>query len=226
MQINYHILFPKAESNITDTTVSFTINRIRSRLPSVLYFKLHLYNMYNEEIYYDDGEVKVVEEGSNDVAYTSPRSAIGNPTDENGKPMFDCYTESFLLESALIEATAYFQIELITIGVDSENPLYFAQVMFKNGEFDPTIGYHDPSEYIRSHLIGLPNNLYANLYDIQGNYLQVIRPNKESFHTDKLDGAEMTVLAPHFADDTGVDDDISVYLELMNQTEQTINVLR
>ena len=64
------------------------------------------------------------------------------------------------------------------------------------------------------------------MYDKDGNYLQVIRPNKESFHTDRLDGAEITILAPHFNDDSGFDNDVSVFIEALNQTEQTINVLR
>jgi hypothetical protein len=64
------------------------------------------------------------------------------------------------------------------------------------------------------------------LYTKDGTYLQVIRPNLNDFSTDKLDGAEYTVLAPHFDDEPDVDGHVAVFLECMNQTEQTIDVLR
>ena len=53
----------------------------------------------------------------------------------------------------------------------------------------------------------------------------MIRPNMEDFHTTVLDGAEVTILAPHFNDEEEIDNHISVFYEAMNQTEQVITVL-
>ena len=89
-------------------------------------------------------------------------------------------------------------------------------------------GYHVPQELdkMNSHTIELPSNLYANLYDKDGNYLQVIRPNKEQFNTNTLNKAQYTILAPHFESVEDVDSHIAVFLEAMNQREQKIDVLR
>ena len=211
----YHLKFPFTQKLFDDDSdLSFTINKIRSRRPSVLYFILHCYDTTLD----NDGNPSV-EVGS----YTSSRWVIGT--------VYDSYTELFHISDITfntgksINDVAYVRLELVTLGVDSENPLYFTELMFQEGEFDV---YHKPSEEIRSEVVGLPSNgnNYANLFDSEGNYLQIIRPNHESFHTDKLDGAEVTILAPHFNEEDEHDNHINVFIEAMNQTEQTINVLR
>ena len=203
-QIQYHIKFPFTQVLFEKTELTFSINKIRSRKPSVLYFILHCFDMGKEEILVDEKPV-----------YTSNRWVIGQ--------VYEHRHTTFNITDEVREETAYTQLEIVAMGVDSENPLYFTEVMFQEGEFDQ---YHKPSEEIQSYLITPHNNLYANLYKDDGNYLQVIRPNREGFKTDGLTGAEVTILAPHFESDEGFDDDVAVFIEAMNQREQTINVLR
>ena len=231
--LEYRLKLPIVRRNFENTELTFSIGHIRSRRPSIMYFKLHCYDVtatktiddetgefiYSGEILVDDKPV-----------YTSDRTVIG--TSYGDEPS---YVNSFTIPSKytvnnkqhdLIDDTFYYVLEIITLGVDSENPLYFNQLMLQEGsEYN---GYHEPEEMdkMNSHVINLLQNLYANLYDYEGNYLQVIRPNKEPFNTNNLSKAKYTILAPHFADDDGVDSHISVFLEAMNQTEQRIDVLR
>ena len=199
VQVQYHLKFPVTQVLFTKTQLTFSINKIRSRLPSVLYFILHCYDMEMEEVY----------------TYTSDRWVIGT--------VYEHRHTTFEIDSSLLNDFAYTQIEIVTMGIDSENPLYFTECMLQEGEWD---SYHTPNEVQESWLVGFKTNTYANLYDNDGNYLQVIRPNKESLHTDILDKAEVTILAPHFEDDEDFDDDVAVFIEAMNQREQTIDVLR
>lgn len=228
-ELKYHLLLPKTERLFDENDLSFTINHIRSRHPSVLYFILHLFDVSGNEIYESNGAIEI---SSNDLddgytakadesqcAYVSPRKAIGTVFSEEGKD----YTQNFTISDLLIDSSTYAQLELVTMGVTSENPLYLSELMFQEKAFN---GYHEPSELTNNHSVKLPNNTYANLYDKDGNYLQVIRPNREEFSTAELKGAKYTILAPHFEDDKDVDDHIAVFLEAMNQTEQTIDVLR
>lgn len=204
--IEYRLLLPKQNKLFDESTLTFTVNHMRSRRPSVFYFLLHLFDMDDVEIY----------------TYTSPRSAVGTAFDLDSPD----YLETFELPSDIVEKSTYVQLELRTLGVNSENPLYFSELMLQEG--DSFNGYHIPSSYdkLNSHTIELPSNLYANLYDNEGNYLQVIRPNKEGFNTNTLNKAQYTILAPHFNDEEEVDSHIAVFLEAMNQTEQKIDVLR
>ena len=215
--IEYRLKLPLQNINFDDTDVTFIINYIRSRRPSVFYFIFHCYGSdcqlidgeYTDEILMDDEPV-----------YTSDRSVIGTSYTEEGVD----YIHEFSIPKTIIEQTAYYRIEIVTLGIDSENPLYFTELMFKEGKgFD---GYHTPSELYNDHNIELPTNTYANLYDRNDNYLQVIRPHNEAFNTNNLKGAEYTILAPHFSEEDEVDGHVDVFLECMNQTEQTIDVLR
>lgn len=222
--MEYKLKLPLQRRLFDDTTLTFTINHIRSRRPSVMYFKFHCYGIECEkDINPETGEFIYTDEiyldGTENPVYTSPRTVIG--TAYGNEPS---YTHQFDIPD-VIEDTVYCMVEIIFLGIDSENPLYFNQLMLQEGEFD---GYHDPMDMsMSSHSIELLDSLYANLYDSEGNYLQVIRPNKETFHTDKLDGAKYTVLAPHFAEENEeVDGHVAVYMEAMNQTEQRIDVLR
>ena len=229
--LQYKLKLPIQRRNFESTDFTFSIGHIRSRRPSVMYFILHCYDVtatktideetgefiYTGEILIDDNPV-----------YTSDRTVIG--TSYGDEPS---YINTFSIPAKytkdgkqrdLIEDTFYYVLEIITLGVDSENPLYFNRLMLQEGE--EYNGYHDPSERSNSHSIELTSNLYANIYNFDGDYLQVIRPNKESFRTDELGKAKYTILAPHFEDDDGVDGHVAVFLEAMNQTEQRIDVLR
>lgn len=198
--ISYSIKFPQTPVLFeTGDILTFSINHIKSRHPSIVEFRLHCYDMSDEEI----------------AVYTSPRLVI---TTE-----YTHQEHEFNVESNIRDNTVYTMVEMITYGIDNDNPLYFSEIMLNEGSYD---GYHTPSEEVTSARIDFMNNSYVNLYDRDANYLQVIRPNKESFNTDVLNGAEVTILAPHFDDDNSFDDDVSVFIEALNQTNQTINVLR
>ena len=221
--IEYSLKLPLQNVNFDDATLTFSINHLRSRRPSVLYFILHLYDSTCQKVVDEHtGEVSYTGEvlNSGNPVYTSPRTVVGTKYTPDGND----YVQKIELDESLLSQGVYYLIELVTLGVDSENPLYFSELMLEEGENHD--GYHTPSELTPSHRIDLQNNPYANLYTKDGTYLQVIRPNLNDFSTDKLDGAEYTVLAPHFDDEPDVDGHVAVFLECMNQTEQTIDVLR
>ena len=209
--IEYRLKLPKQNVLFDTVDLTFSINHLRSRRPSIIYFILHLYDMNNDEILIDDNPV-----------FISERSVVGTKFDlENAD-----YVYTFSIPQSALDSAVYNQLEIRTLGVDSENPLYFSELMLQEGtEYN---GYHVPQELdkMNSHTIELPSNLYANLYDKDGNYLQVIRPNKEQFNTNTLNKAQYTILAPHFESDEDVDSHIAVFLEAMNQREQKIDVLR
>lgn len=209
--IEYRLKLPKQNVLFDTVDLTFSINHLRSRRPSIIYFILHLFDMSNNEILVDDNPV-----------FVSERSVVGTKFDlENAD-----YVYTFSIPQSALDSAVYNQLEIRTIGVDSENPLYFSELMLQEGtEYN---GYHVPQELdkMNSHTIELPSNLYANLYDKDGNYLQVIRPNKEQFNTNTLNKAQYTILAPHFESDEDVDSHIAVFLEAMNQREQKIDVLR
>ena len=220
VQLQYHLLFPRTNIQFSDGDLTFSINNIRSRRPSVLYFHLHCFDMDGKLIKLDSNE-KVIDSSDAEAyanghtVYTSDRWVIGT--------VYEHRESSIDLSDEVVDKTTYTQIEIITMGIDSENPLYFNEVMLQQGTFKE---YHTPSEVITSLAIKLNNSYYANLYKDNGDYLQVIRPNREPFQTDRLNKAELTILAPHFADDEDFDDDVAVFIEAMNQREQTIDVLR
>ena len=201
MEEEYHILFPKLQVNFSQRNLYFLINKIKSRLTSVLYFKLHCYDSSNQEIY----------------TYVSPRWAIDTEY-RTRKRQFD-------LSEDVYNQVAYTQIELITIGITSENPLYFTECMLS--EYGATdMDYHLPNEAFKEVKIRFLNSRYINLYDGDGNFLQIIRPNGEKITTNTIAKSTCTVLAPHLSDESDIDDPTNVFLEFINQKEQTIDVLR
>lgn len=219
----YSLKLPRQYVLFSTNELTFSINYLRSRRPSVIYFILHLYNVDKDEIYLDNGVVRTLDVPESDdskVAFKSDRCVVGTAYSTEGGD----FIYPFEVDEKLTDVAVYSKIEIRTLGVDSENPLYFAEMMFEEGH-DHT-GYHEPSELSNSHTIDLPTTTYANVYDAEGNYLQVIRPKGESFNTNNLSKAEYTILAPHFEDELEVDGHVAVYLECMNQTEQTIDVLR
>lgn len=203
-ELEYLLKFPRTEILFNDTTVTFSINYIKSRLPSILYFKLHCFDKHGNT---DDAEPI--------YTYVSSRWVI-DTTYKRRSATFD-------IPSEVRDNTVFTQIELVAIGITSENPLYFLGCMLNEGE---DIGYHTPHENVIME-VGLLNSRYVNLYNIDGEgYLQVIRPQGDNIFTNKLPASTCTVLAPHFSDDVNMDDPITVFLEFLNQTEQRIDVLR
>ena len=198
-ELEYHLKFPKTNIYFNNNELTFSINHIKSRLTSVLYFKLHCYD----------------KTGTNEIhTYTSPRWVIDTE--------YKRRSTTFTIPQNKVDATAYTQIELIAIGITSENPLYFTECMLNEGE---DIGYHKPSEQVQMN-IGLHTSRYVNLYNPDGNFLQVIRPKGDKLSTNVIDKSTCTVLAPHFHDEEDIDDPINVFMEFINQTEQRIDVLR
>ena len=208
VEIEYHIHFPKKRINFTEDTLTLSINHIKSRVTSVLFFKLKLYGSDG----LDDDATPI-------YTYTSPRWVV----DESYRRR----TRTFDLPTDINESTYYYKLEFVAIGISSENPLYFAEVMLNEGE-DAT--YHPPNEAIDPKTggvaVGLFNSRYANLYDDTGNFLQVIRPDGTDFSTNLLTACACTVLSPHFAEESDIDNPINVFMEFINQKEQIIDVLR
>ena len=201
MEEEYKIKFPKIQVNFTKPQLFFLINNIKSRRGSVLYFKLYCYNKSNEVIY----------------TYTSPRWVI---------------TDSYLTKSRMFEISDDIyekvfstQIELIAINNSSENPLYFTECMFSEYDGDDA-KYHKPNEALDRFEVGMVNSRYVNLYDRDGNFMQVIRPDGKNIFTDTISASTCTVLAPHLYQESDIDDPVDVFLEFINQTEQVIDVLR
>lgn len=202
--ISYKIIFPMSQilyGSDDEEDVTFSIGNIKSRKPSVIEVKLSLYD--------DSSPQQLVE------SYISERAVI---TSE-----YRPFIHTFTIPNSIREQAISCQIELITYGIDNNNPLWFSEVMLNEGDYEQ---YHSPNEEQTSSSIEFLNNTYVNLYDNNDNYLQVIRPNRDKFYTDKLTGSEITILAPHFNDDIDFDSDVSVYIEALNQTNQTIDVLR
>lgn len=168
---------------------------------STLYFKLHCYDKSDTEIY----------------TYTSPRWVIDTEYKKRSR--------YFELSDDVYENVLYTQIELITLGISSENPLYFTECMFSEYEGD-NMDYHMPQEVIKDVKVGFLNSRYVNLYNSEGNYLQVIRPTGKDITTNNLVKDTCTVLSPHLTDESDIDDPINIFMEFINQTEQRIDVLR
>lgn len=196
----YYIKFPKIDANFSNNNLVFLINNIKSRLTSVLYFRVYFYNPNNTLLY----------------TYTSPRWVIDTE--------YKMRKKSFSISDDVLNHVSKVQIELIAIGNSSENPLYFNECMFCEDDGDYT--YHEPSEVIKETHIGLLNSRYIKLYNGDGDYLQIIRPTGQDFTTKNITKSTCTVLAPHLSSEAEIDDDVNVFMEFINQTEQRIDVLR
>lgn len=202
-QNTYYIRTDLLEINWMDTELTFLINRVRSREPSVLYSKFHFYDK-------NKGLIKTItnERWVIDYEYSSVHT-------------------TFEVDETVLHKSYYYQIELTALGNSSENPLFMQGLMLKTGELESD-GYHKPSDITENLVVKFINNKYVNLYNNRNDdsYLQVIRPTGTEFTTSLLTESECTVLAPHFEDEPSTDSPINVFLEYINQTEQRIDVLR
>lgn len=201
MEEEYKIKFPKTQVNFTKPQLFFLINNIKSRRGSVLYFRLYCYDKLDTLIY----------------TYTSPRWVITNE--------YLTKSRMFEISDDIYDKVFSTRIELIAINNSSENPLYFTECMFSEYDGDDA-SYHKPNEVKEAFEVGLINSRYINLYDGDGNFLQVIRPDGKNLFTNKISASTCTVLAPHLFEESDIDDPVNVFLEFINQTEQTIDVLR
>ena len=216
--IEYSILFPKEEAVFINKTLTFSINKMKSRLPCAVYFILHLYDGLGddaEELYHTrtnaSGQTEYL------PAYQSNGRWVIDET-------YSTYYETFDIDEEFLKMGVAFQIELRTVNVTSENPLYFTECMFAEGEWND---YHEPNEIVTEVGVGFNKSSYVNLYDDSTDtYLQVIRPNRDKIFTNELTGSSCTVIAPHINSESSVDDPINLYLEFVNHTEQRIDVLR
>ena len=187
---------------------------MKSRLPCAVYFILHLFDKYGTEMYSDSRDATSTVQ--HNPVYQSERWVVDNT--------YSTYYETFDIDEQYVKEGVQFQIELRTVNVTSENPLYFNGVILNEGEWD---GYHTPNEVINEQKIGFNKSNYVNLYSSDKDaYLQVIRPNRDSITTNELTASSCTVLAPHLSSEPSWDEPVNLFLEFINQTEQRIDVLR
>ena len=198
-EVEYHLKFPIQDIAFNNKTVTFSIDAVKSRLGSVLYFKLHLFDKTKNTIY----------------TYTSPRWYIDT--------VYTRRALTFDINQNKLDKAFFYQIELVAIGTTSENPLYFTGCMLNDG-LDSGV-YHKPNEEVKVD-VDLANNRFVNLYKSDGNYMQVIRPSGEKINTHVLYKSACTVLAPHFAEESDIDEPTNIFLEFLHQKEQRIDVLR
>lgn len=198
-EVEYILTFPLQRIIFNENEITFSINHIKSRLGCIVYFRFNCFDKNESEIY----------------TYTSPRWAIDTEYQRKAR--------TFTIPQSIIDRTYFTQIELITIDVDSENPLYFCECMLNEGE--DLNEYHTPYEQTQMD-IGLFNSRYVNLYKRDGNFLQVIRPQGDNLKTNELTKSTCTVIAPHFYEESSIDDPINIFLEFLHQREQRIDVLR
>lgn len=199
LEEEYHITFPKCEADFIGDELNFSINHIKSRLTSTLYFIFRAYDMNDELIH----------------TYISDRWIIDN--------VYKHKDTTFHIPQNVVDNTAKFQLEIVSVGTSSENPLWFNEVMFQEGEF---VTYHTPKEAVIDWEVKFNKSSHAILYNMDGNSLQVIRPQRDSFLTNRLTKSNCTVLAPHLENESSYDNSTNVFLEFINQTEQRIDVLR
>ena len=211
--VSMSIKFPYDYFKATTTTVTFSIGHIRCRTSCIIQVILHLYDLNGTEIGYDYTREEVINYAN---AYEGFYTAIGYS--------YVPFIEEMLLPKKLVETAAYYQLEIVTYGITSENPLYFNRCMFQEGIYN---GYHTPNELHLNAMIEFNKNCYANLYFDDDDYLQVIRPaDKRHFGTKKIHQDPYTILVPHISSEPSIDDPVNILLEFINQTEQKINISR
>lgn len=198
-ELNKYILtFPVTPVKLDSDELTFSIGNIKSREPSVVFFKFYGYDIHNNLI----------------ETYTGDRWVI-----------LDHYQEHYETWNLSVEYEEidHYYIELYLIGINSENPLYFNHLMLTDKEYEAG-EWHQPNDVINDVKIGFKNNIFVNLYDLSDNYLQIIRPNKEDLTTSQLLPSQTTILAPHLENESEWDNPVKVFYEYMYQIEQRIGV--
>lgn len=206
--IEYSIKLPKTDVIFTDNNLTFSIYNMKSRLPSAVYFILHLYDRNDNELY---------AQGSEPVYTMNHRWVVDNT--------YSRYHHSFSIDKHYIDEAVSYIIEIRADNINSENPLYFNKLMFNEGGIEEE--HHVPMEVAEDVKIGFNKARYVNLYDDRREtYLQVIRPLKGNFTTGEITPSGCTVLAPHITSEPSCDGHIELFLEFINMREQRIDVLR
>lgn len=201
----FHLSFPKFQKNFDAVELTFSIGNIKSRVPSVGYFVLHCFN-------YNDVEILV----NSKPFYTSKRFFISTTYQE--------YIKTIELTPEILNQSLYFQIELVLIGITSENPCWFNNVMLETGSVHTE--YHKPNESFDESEIHFINNNYVMLYNDSENDLQIIRPleGTDKITTKKILRSKYTILAPHLANESKYDTPSNLMMEFINQTDQHIQI--
>lgn len=204
MQEEVRILFPRMKNRLTSGENAFIINNMKCRTVSVVYMILHCYHLDGHEILTGDKPFHIGERWVIDETWSKYYSIINVDT--------------------ILNNLKEIQIELVCINVDDNNPLYFTECMLQDNGL---IGdYHAPDEAIIDAEIGFLNTNYANLYtnNQEGDYIQVIRPNTDSFKNSKLTKSNDTIIAPHLKDEPSTDKPQNIFVEFLNQTEQKTTI--
>ena len=204
MEREFKIKSDKFLHEITDDTLTFAIDQMKCRTLAVVYFKIHAYDLQDEEILV-----------SGDALYVSKRWIVAEE--------FHTFFETFTLDSKVSKLIKELAVELCMILVSVDNPLSFTGVRLMNGEYDGV--HHESSEAEIIHSIEFPNNPYVNLYSSNTeDYLQVIRPYKNFITTNEIKRDKCTVLVPHLVGEDNIDNPSNIVLEFLNQDEQETNI--
>lgn len=200
---SFHLKFQKFQKNFEATHLTFSIGNIKSRNISVAYYVVHCYDYKNDELLVGGKPF-----------YTSDRFVV--------TPIYREYADTFEIDMTMLSKTLYFEIELVLLGITSENPCWFNNIMLEVGEAHTE--YHKPHEAFEESTIQFINNNYVVLYSNNGHSLQVVRPNKEPITTKTIPKSECTLLAPHLDEEPLTDTPSKLMMEFINQTEQYIQI--
>ena len=203
MERQFKIKSQKFLHNIQGNILTFVIDQMKCRTLSVVYFKLHAYDIHGDEILVN-----------NDALYVGKRWIVSE--------QFQTYYETFEISTEQIRQIKDLEVELVMIKVTSNNPVSFTGVRLANGEYDGIHRVSDVENLV--HSIEFLNSGYANLYSEIEDYLQVIRPTKTPFTTKQLTRSKYTVLAPHLAGESALDNPTNLFVEFINQHEQETNI--
>lgn len=203
MERQFKIKSQKFLHNIKGNILTFSIDKMKCRTISVVYFKLHAYDIHDEEILVN-----------NDALYIGRRWIVSE--------QFHTFYETFTISEEHLRKIKNMEIELVMIRVNANNPLTFTGVRLANDEYDGVHRVSDEENVI--HSIEFLNSGYVNLYSEVDDYLQVIRPTKTPFTTKQLTRCKYTVLAPHLVGETALDNPTNLFIEFLNQHEQETNI--
>ena len=202
MSTKYIITLPKKEltKNFNTTRLTLTIGKMRSVGVCIVKPILKTYNIKKHEV----------------TTYKGKQWVVANTYQE--------YTTTYNLTEEELHNTSYIQIKLEVIGITSDYPIYFNNLMLNEGDYTK---YHQPNESLDETSIYFINNFYVNLYTKNNDsFLEVIRPNYDNFTTKKLNKSKCTILAPHLLNEDKIDSSENLSLEYMNMNEQVIEILR
>lgn len=204
MEREFKMKSQKFLHEITDNTVTLAIDQMKCNTLAIVYFKLHAFKINGDEITIN-----------NDALYVSKRWIVTS--------QFNSFHETFNLTDKQINQIKELQLELCMIRISSINPLTFCGLRLSNGEYDATSHVSDKSNVL--HTIEFVNNAYCNLYQTNNeDYLQIIRPYKNTITTKEILRDKCTVLAPHLVGEPAIDNPTNLFMEFMNQRDQETNI--